>query len=165
MKNNHKKWWVALLGGLCVAAKGYAAVDGTYTTAQVGVAGSVFNDTGPYLHFALGNQLNSNLALEGGVTAIPNGGDSGIDDLYSLDGDVKAMLPLGDRFNMYAKVGPSLVYLKDDDHDGMGIMANGAVGVAFNVTEHWTTDFSVGLMAGEDTSVMTTQLGFGYHFA
>ncbi|MCD6046320.1 MAG: hypothetical protein K0R48_1483 [Gammaproteobacteria bacterium] len=125
MKNNHKKWWVALLGGLCVAAKGYAAVDGTYTTAQVGVAGSVFNDTGPYLHFALGNQLNSNLALEGGVTAIPNGGDSGIDDLYSLDGDVKAMF----------------------------------------VTEHWTTDFSVGLMAGEDTSVMTTQLGFGYHFA
>lgn len=167
MKNNRKKLYVALLAaGVCVASTGYAALDGTYTTAQVGVAGSAF-DGGSYLHFALGDQLNRYFALEVGMTAIPSisGNDSGVDKLYSLDGDIKAMWPLGDRFHLYAKVGPSLAYFKSDDHDGAAVMGNGAVGVAFNLTEHWTTDFSVGLMAGDDTSVMTTQLGLGYHFA
>lgn len=169
---NSKKLCVALLAaGICVASTGYAALDGAYTTTQVGVAGPVFDGAGPYLHFALGDQLNRYLALEGGVTAIPTttGGsgwlDNGVAHLYSLDGDVKVMLPLGDRFNLYAKAGPSLAYFKDDDHDGAGVMANGAVGVAFNVTEHWTTDFSVGAMAGDGTGVITTQLGLGYHFA
>ena len=170
MKNN-KKLCVALLAGLCVASTGYAALEGAYTTAQVGVAGPAWDGAGPYFHFALGDQLNHYLALEGGVTAIPTttGGsdwlDEGVTHLYSLDGDVKVMLPLGDRFNLYAKAGPSLAYFQNDYHDGVGVMGNGAVGVAFNVTEHWTTDFSVGLMAGDETAVLTTQLGLGYHFA
>lgn len=172
MKNNHKKLWFALLAaGVCVASTSYAALDGTYTTAQVGIAGPVLDGAGPYFHFALGDQLNRYFALEAGVTAIPtttgSSGwlDGGVAKLYSLDGDVKAMLPLGDRFNLYAKLGPSLAYFKDDDHDGVGVMGNGAVGVAFNVTEHWTTDLSVGLMAGNGTAVLTSQLGLGYHFA
>lgn len=171
MKNN-RNLCVALLAGMCVASTGYAALDGTYTTAQVGVAGPVFDGAGPYFHFALGDQLNRYFALEGGVTAIPTttGGSDGwlsgsVAHLYSVDGDVKAMLPLGDRFNIYAKIGPSLAYFKDDDHDGVGVMGNGAVGVTFNVTEHWTTDFSVGAMAGDGTGVLTTALGLGYHFA
>lgn len=171
MRNNHKKLCVVLLAGICVAANGYAALDGAYTTTQVGVAGPITNGAGPYIHFALGNQLSRYLALEAGVTAIPTttGGSGwisgGVSELYSVDGDVKVMLPLGDHFNIYAKAGPSLAYFKDDDHDGVGVMGNGAVGVAFNITEHWTTDFSVGLMAGNGTAVGTTQLGLGYHFA
>lgn len=188
MKNNRKKLYVALLAaGVCVASTGYAALDGAYTTAQVGVAflgemggipnalaNDLANDNGgrgPYFHFALGDQLNRYFALEVGVSAIPTTtdsrylSDSGSASLYSLDGDVKAMLPLGDRFNIYAKIGPSLAYFEHHDFDNVSVMGNGAVGVAFDVTEHWTTDLSVGLMLGANSLAVTSQLGLGYHFA
>ncbi|MCD6046322.1 MAG: outer membrane protein beta-barrel domain [Gammaproteobacteria bacterium] len=172
MKNNHKKLYSALLMGLCIAGTSNAASDGAYTTAQVGVAGVAFDGAGPYFHFALGDQMNRYFALEGGITAIPTTTgssswwlDDGVAKLYSVDGDVKAMLPLGDRFNIYAKVGPSLAYFEDDNDDSVGVMGNGAVGVAFNITEHWTTDLSVGLMIGDGAGILTSQLGLGYHFA
>ncbi len=173
MRNNKILCVALLAAGVCVASTGYAALNGAYTTAQVGVAGLGFNDEGPYFHFALGDQLNHYFAVEGGVTAIPttSGGGSGflsdgVAHLYSLDGDVKAMLPLDDRVNLYAKAGPSLAYFKKDyGDDHLGVMANVAVGVAFNVTEHWTTDFSVGAMVGDGAGVSTMQLGLGYHFA
>ncbi len=156
-----------LLLGLALTTCSYAAADGTYVTGQVGIAAPVFDGAGPYFHFALGDQFNPYVALEAGTTAIPttSGDWDGVARLYSIDGDVKGILPIGSYVNLFAKLGPSLAYFENDDKDEVRAMANGSIGIGFNLADHWTTDFSVGTMVGTPTIVLSTQVGIGYHFA
>ncbi len=149
-----------------------AASDGMYTGVQGGIVGADFGGSGGYGRLLLGTQVNRFFAFEMGTTLVPHtaAGSGGFLDnategkAYTVDGDVKVMLPIGSRFNLYAKAGPSVGYVEADT-SGMALLANGSVGMNLDLTQHVSTDLSVGVMIGHsDFLDGFAGLGVSYHF-
>lgn len=150
-----------------------AASDGMYTGVQGGIVGADFGGSGGYGRLLLGDQVNRFFAFEAGATLVPHtaAGSGGFLDnategkAYTLDGDVKVMLPIGSRFNLYAKAGPSVGYVEADSK-GMALLGNAALGMNLDLTEHVSTDLSVSTMLGQRGFIDGfAGLGVSYHFA
>ena len=158
-----------------IATTCQASSDGLYTGVQLGGAGLVFAGTGVYGRLLLGDQINRFFALETGVTLVPHTyGSDWLDvdagQAYTVDGDVKLMLPLGSRFNLYAKAGPSVAYIGADGNNMVKLSANAALGMNLDLTKHVSTDLSVGTLFVPPHLTTRSFLGFiglgvNYHFA
>lgn len=154
-----------------IVATCQAASDGLYTSVQLGEAGAVLAGNGVYGRLLLGEQVNRFFAFETGATLVPHTNSGGgwihgeAGKAYTMDGDVKLMLPLGSRFNLYAKAGPSVGYVEADTA-GMALLANASAGMNVDLTKHISTDLSVGALFGQrDFADAFIGLGMSYHFA
>jgi len=85
----------------------------------------------------LGYQLNRYVAVELGATGV-----LGLLNTYTLDADVKGIVPLGDRFSLFGKAGGGLLTAQVcflgscDNHTEPGVFVGGGLGYAF--TSHLT---------------------------
>lgn len=92
-----------------------------------------------------GYLFNQYLGLEGGLTYIPSSGVNwvGTQSYYMFDGAIKGILPLGDIFSLYGKVGLGLNEYSMSSYgnnyagqSNLGLLLG--AGAAFNLSKDWS---------------------------
>ncbi len=174
IKRNVLKVLVASLAIAGLGATAYAADNGAYVEGQLGY-GNVDNSSGEVLPFsssaaaegvsgrvAAGYQFNQYIAVEGGYTMTGQDFLSSVQQ-NALDLEVKGILPLADKFNVFGKLGGAYV---DQRHNADGVEPLYGLGVGYDISPQMSTDVSWTRVVGND-SIKDSNLfavGVAYHF-
>ena len=175
IKRNVLKVLVASLAITGFSATAYAADNGVYVEGQLGY-GNVDNGSGDMLPFsssamsegvsgrvAAGYQFNQYVAVEGGYTMTGQDFLSSVQQ-NAIDLEVKGILPLADKFNVFGKLGGAYVDQRSSDADGVQPLYG--LGIGYDISPQVSADLSWTRVVGND-SIKDSNLfavGVAYHF-